>query len=321
MKKFKIIYIIIGILIITLNLYFGTRGLSDINRELYKKACSISEDVEKNVWNGMNFSKYPTAIRFGNAEYVLKGESEIIRKPVLPVIANTAFEVEGEVNIFVLCKEDMDSIGFIAEGLSQNGDQYIVKQLSFEKETITESQYISILYHEGFHAYQMENYLDKLNVMYPDYEEVKLQELMDKVDKDKEFNKLYNEEYLLMHNILKEKDKEVINNKIKKLIEKRYKRYDTLKKKLGSEEANALIKLENFYELFEGTARYMEIKTAQILKDNELYSKYLEDIKETSKGREKYYRSGMALCLILDKVNKEWKKDVFLRTMPLHEIL
>ena len=38
-------------------------------------------------------------------------------------------------------------------------------------------------------------------------------------------------------------------------------------------------------------------------------------------GNEKYYRSGMAMCLIFDELNPAWKEEVFSKPESMFELL
>jgi hypothetical protein len=81
--------------------------------------------------------------------------------------------------------------------------------------------------------------------------------------------------------------------------------------KLGEEKAGLIGRYMDRTETVEGTARYVEFKTAEALKDDKLKQQYLTGLKENVNGKEKYYRSGMAICLLLDRYYPDWKRYVF----------
>ena len=93
-----------------------------------------------------------------------------------------------------------------------------------------------------------------------------------------------------------------------------------LSSKTGIDE-DAVKSCADLYELLEGTARYVEARTALALSDEDLYGQYLTSLKETSYGREKYYRSGMGICMLLDRLDPGWKRDLSAGSLPPAELL
>lgn len=74
-------------------------------------------------------------------------------------------------------------------------------------------------------------------------------------------------------------------------------------------------------ELTEGTAYYVESKVYRLLAGEKGYEEhYLDGIGGFEGGRGKYYRTGMAKCLILDRLALDWKED-FDFTRGLDEVL
>lgn len=321
MKWFRRAYIFVGLLLISLIVYLGSKGLTEKTKELYKEAYKLSDEVEEKIWEGYNFSKYPVAIRKGSKEYVIKDLEESRRKPVLPVIANTAYRVEGEMNIFVVSKEDMEIIGEMAEGLSGDGQNFLLQQFAFEKKSITDNQYIAILFHEGFHAYQLENFEEQLMNMLPKVDDLELKEWMNEVDKDTSLVELYKKESMLLYEITKEAREDTLRTLVKDFLKLREERHKAVKNKFGQDKGEAIIGYESFLELVEGTARYMEAEIANLLADEELYNQYIDSLKEISTGREKYYRSGMGIAMNLNRFDKNWRNKPFCRPLSLSELL
>lgn len=74
-------------------------------------------------------------------------------------------------------------------------------------------------------------------------------------------------------------------------------------------------------ELTEGTAYYVESKVYRLLTGEKGYEEhYLDGIGGFEGGRGKYYRTGMAKCLILNRLALDWKED-FDFTRGLDEVL
>ena len=168
MKKFLIVYGLIGIILVTLLICFSSTELPEINQTLYIQATQLSDRVTEEIWPGYSFKSYPVAIRKGNTDYVFHGDKCIKRKAALPIIAATAYKHEGEINIFMPSKADMDSLGQIAEGLSESQEQFFITGFALDKEGISDNRYVAILFHEGLHAYQLEHFKDNLFNAMPD---------------------------------------------------------------------------------------------------------------------------------------------------------
>lgn len=74
-------------------------------------------------------------------------------------------------------------------------------------------------------------------------------------------------------------------------------------------------------ELTEGTAYYVEASVYRMAAGEKAYKeRYLENLDTYEGGRGKYYRTGFAKCLILDRLNPNWK-ETFDFTRGLDEVL
>lgn len=320
MKKFFIGYGIIGILIISILIYFQTKGLSDKTIKLYQQGIELSEEVERNIWKDFNLEDYPVAIRQRDIEYVFDKNSKTKRKPALPIVACTAFPVEGEVNVFMLSKEELDTLGEFAEGIG-DGEKYIINQIGINKDKMMDEQYLAILYHEGLHAYQLTYYEDKLmSIFNEQYREIDEKEILNRIDKEPILSYYQKEVELLYEAVTTESNDEAIFLG-KEYINRRQDRIEYLEKEWSAEEVEVLKEQEHFYELTEGTAKYMEEQILVKLEKEDLVQKYLESIKGLPKQKQKYYNSGMGICLLLDRLNITWKEDVFKNPIPLDQRL
>ena len=69
--------------------------------------------------------------------------------------------------------------------------------------------------------------------------------------------------------------------------------------------------MEERCELMEGTAYYEEANVLKIQKGGQEYRKrYIGTLDRFDAGRGKYYRTGMAKCMILDRISPDWKKNL-----------
>lgn len=326
MKKFKIIYSIIGVVLVVLIIVTGNRTLSQKNIDLYDRAESMVEDIDNEVWSNFNIKDYPTAIRKNNTEYVFFHGNINRREAVLPVIACTSYPVDNVYNILMPCYEDMNLIGNIVEGIS-DGTALVKSEFGFSNNSISENEYIAFMYHEGFHAYQLSNYKDKLfNSFIDDIETYNkkddisnMGDVISKIDKNTSLLNLYKNENKLLYNALQAESKDEVLSYIEKYIASRNKRIEILKKSLSTNDFKSLMDAEKYYELIEGTAKYVEYKTLEVLNDNDMCKKYIVGLSDIQKGDGKYYMSGMAMCLILENLDEGWKEDLLTKKGSLYD--
>ena len=70
-------------------------------------------------------------------------------------------------------------------------------------------------------------------------------------------------------------------------------------------------KLEDYYTSLEGSACYVEAMVCRCLDEKKFEEYYMESIDLYVKGSSKYYYSGMAQCMILDKLDSTWKAGYY----------
>lgn len=320
MKKFIIVYGLIGTILVILLICFSSAELPEINQTLYSKAYQLSNNVEEEIWPGYSFNSYPVAIRKRNTEYVFQADKYIKRKAVLPIIAATAYKHEGEINIFMPSKADMDSLGQIAEGLSESQEQFFITGFTIDKKGISDNRYVVFLFHEGLHAYQLEYFEDNLFDSLSDSSDENA-EVLQLVDTDTTIKSLYVRENEALADLVQLRDKGELKGKISRYLTIREERMQAFQQKYGDEKTNLLKVLEDYYEKVEGTARYTEAQAAKLLRDDDLYREYIQSLQVNMDGKEKYYRSGMAMCLIFDELSVAWKEEVFSKPESMFELL
>ena len=309
MKYFISLFILFGIFIFSITVFLThNQNLSKENLELYNKARDFSGQVEEKIWEGFEFDSYPIAFRQKNTDYVLYNNEIITREPILPVAACTAQMVDNKVNVFMLSKEDMDTFSEFAEGFSD--DKYILSKLSIGGNGVSNEEYICILYHESFHAYQIERYNidDFFNIIKEG--NLNIQRIFDIID-GSDIIQLYKNEAEVLNKVFDSYNKEDLKLVANEYLESRLCRIDTLRKTLSSSDFEMLMKLEQFYETVEGTATYVSLKTAQVIGSDIVYNKHKNSLLNDFYGTKKYYNSGMALCILLDKLEVEWKISAF----------
>ncbi|HEX2944661.1 MAG TPA: hypothetical protein VHT96_01745 [Clostridia bacterium] len=307
MKLFKTVYLTIGIVLSAFVLILGMAGLPSEDRELYGAAVELDKRASNDIWPGLNINDYPVAVRKGSSEYVITKNEIQKRKPALPVTACTAYPVNGEMNVFLPSKAELDSIGQIAEGMSSDPQYFFINRFSIESRKLSDTQYIAFLHHEALHAYQYEYFEKQLRGMEPACEESEIELLLEEADKDPVISSIDAKMTALLYMLSTDGAREGITE----YLSARAALMDAYAAKLGQEKTDLIRRYVERTETVEGTARYVEFKTAEALNDKKLMQQYLTGLKEKAKGREKYYRSGMTLCLLLDRYDPGWKQQVF----------
>lgn len=310
MKTFKIIYIIIGVMLAAGVLISSLAGLPEKDRELYETACSLEDGRTDSIWPGLGISDYPVALRKGNTEYVLFNGSVDKRRPVLPVIACTAYPAGDTINVFMPCKSVMDSLGQIVEGFSSGSESFLIGQFSIESKRMSDNQYVALLYHETMHALQLSRYEDLLTEM-ADWGEEDVEEMMAELESDSSIQALYKEQSELLYRLVISEEIVPDADDIREYIKTREETLEAFRRHAGDRQGDMIGAYIDMTELLEGTASYVEAKTALALNDSELYEQYLSSLQETLPGREKYYKSGMGICLLLDRMSPGWKDELF----------
>ncbi len=310
MKTFKIVYILTGIILAAGVLITSLAGLPQKDHELYDMACSLEDGRSESIWPGLGISDYPVALRKGNTEYVLFNGNTERRKPVLPVIACTAYPAGDTINVFMPCKSEMDSLGQIMEGFSAGGENFLIGQFSIDSKKIPDNQYVALLYHETMHALQLSRYETQIMDM-ADLDETDMEAMITELETDTSIQGLYKKQAELLHRLVVSENEEVEADDLREYIKAREETLAAFRLKAGEEKGEMTGRYIDMMELLEGTARYTESKTALALSDSGLYEQYLSSLQETVPGKEKYYRSGMGMCMLLDRICPGWKDELF----------
>lgn len=321
MKLFNRVYLTIGILLLATVLVCAMTGLPEQDRKLVDQALSLEDRMERDGWPGLRIGEYPLAIRKGAYEFVISGREITKRKPVLPVIACTAYKAGNEINVFLLCKSEMDQVGQIAEGLSSDMQNFFLNRFSMNTGMLSNNRYVALLFHEAMHAYQLKYHEDKLQGLQSDMENSEIEAMLAELESDPELSSLYDRQFHILTTIVDLGKETIDKGSLTELIQIRHEMEKCFEEKAGIQNAARIAKFINYTELSEGTARYIEWKAAEALSDRGLQRVYFSSLQEKAKGKEKYYRSGMALCALLDKIRPGWKEIAFSGDLPLAGLL
>ena len=284
MKK-AIIVILIGAVLVAGVIATGSRGISEDNIAVYEKAVSL-ESENSFGFEGFALTDYPVAFYDGDRNYVFtweNGEYTITKRAAaLNFIVATAYPVEGHYEVLTPTIEKMSSL-LVLMGQEQGG--------------YGTEEHIATLWHEAFHCFQLTNYKENIEGICAEADESLIAEY---ADKNEAAVTLFRQKAQLLRNA-------VLCNDIDKIREYivQYKRLDEERKALLSDEVNAL---EEYYTRVEGTACYVEACVYEMQLPEGFETNYIDAIGEYG-GSGKYYKQGMAMCMILDTIDPEWKQS------------
>ena len=314
----------------------GTRGISDADRKVYEQAAAMQEQADRIGFADFRLADYPVAMYDGSWDYVFYKGIIRRRKPVLETFAGTAYPVADHFEGILPTVSQFDRLLSLAGGIEGmlTGSGYG-----------TDEQ-VAVLWHETFHAYQMTHFAILGEKTDPgemlqkekdrdhtfensDYGQRTDEEwIVKEADQNEIVRKWIQEEMNLLQKAVWQavrlqqlsenptkmaKEKERIKELLMQYRDSRRQRMD----QFPAQAATAEIRCE----LTEGTARYVEARIYRMLAGTQAYrGRYLDTLGIYEGGREKYYRTGMAKCLLLDVLQPGWKSG-FDFTVGLDELL
>ena len=172
-----------------------------------------------------------------------------------------------------------------------------------------DEQYKAVVIHEMVHAYEAKNNGERFVRI------EKLHNICENYYDDQLFNELIVQEASYLEKAISAERNEEAVEYAKKFLETRDRRRAECKM------STTEIQSEADFEWLEGLARYAEFKASADSKS--LVARNLGDIdrKVKIKADDRYYTLGMAQALVLDKLNKDWKKDLFTDDFSMEEFL
>lgn len=306
-----------GIFLMSAWMLTAKQGISMENQRIYQEAVKLQEKVEALGFKGFCLSDFPVAMYDGKWDYVFyKGKVEK-REPALSTFVGTAFPVEDHFEVIVPTLEQLDSLMSVVGGVEGmlTGEEYDFAQ---QKATI---------WHEAFHAYQLTNFGilgEKVTTedMRAELEESKESDapsqeewLVREVDQKKGLKSKLEGEMMLLKKAVETDASDI--DELRRIVLEYSERRDKRLKEMPKEAREAEIRCE----LTEGTAYYVEASVYRLACGDEAYKeRYLDNLEAYEGGRGKYYRTGFAKCLILDRLAPDWK-ETFDFTKGLDEVL
>lgn len=175
--------------------------------------------------------------------------------------------------------------------------------------SMDEEHYKASIIHEMVHAHEAKYNIDRFLKL------ISLHSVGENYYDNPVFNDLIVQEANYLEQAIASKERKDVLENTKKFIESRNKRRKECE--MSSDE----IQNEKDLEWLEGLARYAEYKASR--NSNSLIAKNLGDIdqKVKVKGDDRYYTLGMAQVLILDKLQQNWKNELFTDNFSMEEHL
>lgn len=293
----KLMIILTGIALAAAVIATGTYGLTQKNIDIYNRAAAIDSSVTG--FEDFSMTDYPVAFYDGEYDYVLtwgnEGYNIDKRAPVISFAVATAYPVDGHYEVLAPTVEKLSSIlGIMSMGEADYGEE----------------EQVATIWHEAFHCYQLSNYYDNIEkICSADVDESIISEY---ADTNAQAVQLFTEQAELLEKAVKSEDIDMLREYMVK-----YKQLDIQRKALLSENVNDL---EEYYSIVEGTACYVESCVYKAQLPDKFTESYIDNIGTYSGGSSKYYRAGMAQCMILDKLDAEWKNGLDF-SEPLTDII
>lgn len=301
----KILYGMLGVGLTVATVLTGTYGISQRNIQIYEDALELQQQVDSLEIPQFHLEDYAVRCYDGNSDYVFtyeQGKAKYEKQTtVLGAYVGTAYEVEGEYQVIVPTVEKFHKLlSLMDTAAGVQSESFVFGETEYGDE-----EQIATIWHEALHAWQFTNYESQIidSVRLAETESSNMSDLITKeVDNNSEIVALYQQEM----NCLKQAvQAESIDDKKSYVLQ--YKKIEEQRRQLLSE---SVLTVEEYYEKVEGMAFYVESKVYELLKGTNAYEEYyLEPISEYSQGTHKYYSMGMAKCLLLDEMKKDWKQE------------
>lgn len=297
-----IISAVTGVSLLTGALLTAPKGPSMEDISCYNAAMNLQSEADEIGFADFTLDDYPIAFCDGKHDYVLtsrgSGFETKKRAPVIETFAATAYNNDGILEVIVPTK---DSMGVLAAMMGGEWD---------------EQQQACTIWHEAFHCRQLTLYPDNIksltkgrNFGENDFGEPLINKEYSKNANAKE---LFTEQLMLLSSAAKETD----IDKIRELIVQ-YKELDEQRTSLLSKDA---VILENYYTVVEGTAFYVEMNICKAQNEEHYNTQYTGRMTDFAEGSSKYYTLGAAQCLLLDRIDENWKKNYDF-SVPISELI
>ncbi|MDE6674308.1 MAG: hypothetical protein K2K19_05785 [Acetatifactor sp.] len=295
----KLVVLLIGAALVVGVIATGSYGLSQEDIAIYEEAVALEESIRNIGFEDFALTDYLVAFYDGDRDHVLTWEQDGYhvekRRAVFSAIVATAYPVDDHYEVLAPTVDKMSSVlGMISMGNSGYGAE----------------EQIATIWHEAFHCYQLTHFSENVEAIFP--QGIDESVIVTEADGSPRAVSLFRQQAQLLEDAVKTEDVDRIRECIVK-----YKELDEERKQLLPAE---VIALEDYYTRVEGSACYVEACIYKILAPDSFESAYTDIVSEYVDGSAKYYHTGMAQCMILDKLNPEWKAG-FDFSEPMMELI
>lgn len=291
-----------GVVLLAGNILTTPAGLSDEDISCYKAAVALQNSADEIGFPDFYITDYPIAFCDGKYDYVLTsnggGYDTEKRSPVIETLAATAYENGDHFEVIVPTKGTMKTVSGI---MGAKWD---------------EQQQVCTIWHEAFHCRQFTYFRENIERLTKghSFEDKDFGEPL--INSEYSANPKAKELFTKQLELLSQAQNETDIDKIRDIIVQ-YKETDEQRTALLSEEAQIL---ENYYTIVEGTAYYVEMRMCRVQDENRCNAQYADRLTDFSYGSAKFYALGGAQCLLLDKIDVNWKADYDF-SVPLSELI
>lgn len=299
MRLFRILYGVIGAALLSGTILTGNSGLSREDKKVYEDAVNLQQEVNKVGFPDFNLKDYKVRFYDGNIDYVVSGSSIEKEDAVFTTFVGTAYEVNGEYQVILPTVENFSEMLQLLDGTERlaNGDT------DFAEDRYGVEEHIATLWHEALHAYQQTSYesqtaslADKGNIS-----ENTGDIISSAVDGNQNVVELYKTQTDTLNRAYEADDQ------VQKLaLVEEYLEQEKERRLLLDE---TVLAVEDYYEIMEGTARYIESHVYRLQKGTEAFTERYTGRDEYQNGTGKYYESGMLKCYLLDQLKPGWKES------------
>lgn len=299
LKSRRLAILLTGMALIAGVIATGSYGLSREDSAIYEGAVALEESARNIGFADFALTDYPVAFYDGDRDYVLTWEQDGYRvekrRAVYNAIVATAYPVDDHYEVLAPTLDKMSSVlGMISMGNSGYGAE----------------EQMATIWHEAFHCYQLTHFSENVEAIFP--QGIDESAIVTEADGSPRAVSLFRQQAQLLQDAVKTDDVDRIRECIVK-----YKELDEERRQLLPAD---VIALEDYYTRVEGSACYVEACIYKMLAPDSFESAYTDIVSEYVDGSAKYYHTGMAQCMILDKLNPEWKKG-FDFSEPMMELI
>lgn len=267
----RVIIALLGVCILSGFWMSDQKGLPAEDLLLYEKALAASPDTG---FSGFTLTNTPIRFFDGEADYVKREEGFVRERPVLPVVAATALEVDGINTLLMPTHALMREVLGLLSGEAKTG--------------YTEDYQAAVLWHEAFHVYQLERYPMEMEALARGVQE----ESGARIDQNEEAKALFEEALPHLHRAAFETDPAIRC--------KEARRYLALAEMRDAFLTEGERRLESYTETVEGTAYFVEMEAARALgMPMEVYTSLSPAY---ANGPAKYYNAGMLMYRALREI-------------------